>query len=249
MNYDFIKDEEELQRFIDGVVPELEAEESFLLILGARKKYLNEAEQSDFALTGTDVFRREVISKKENIRPRVEELCVEQGLYRDRKGKPLPEHCFSVYLTINPRSQRKAAVALAKEIADRLYDGQRIRLERMAKSQLHKAISRKIFLDLDVDPTGGDDAMEVVHQIRSVLGSTPHQVIKTRTGAHVIVQTKRLDPSIKKTFYRDIQTISRRMEGEIEVRNDAMLPLPGTSQGGVAPKWIQFEVDTEMGLR
>ena len=249
MNYDFIKDEEELQRFIEGVVPELEAEESFLLLLGARKKYLREEERDRFVLTGTDVFRREVISKKEDIRSRVEELCVRRGLYRDRKGNPLPEHCFSFYLTINPRSQRKAAVALVKEIADRLYNGQSIRLERMAKSQLHQAVSRKIFLDLDVDPSGSDDAMGVVHQIRSVLGSTPHQVIKTRTGAHVVVQTKRLDPGVKQTFYRDVQAISRSMEGEIEVRGDAMLPLPGTSQGGVAPRWVQFEADAATGHR
>ncbi|HEX9952147.1 MAG TPA: hypothetical protein VGB53_10290 [Rubricoccaceae bacterium] len=234
--YDFLRDEDELTRFVDGVVPDLGDDECLLLLLMARRKYLTEDERPTYALGNSAVFRRDIIRSKDQILSRVREMCVERGVYLDRDGRPLPDHAFSVYLTVNPRSERKAAVATVKEITDRLYDGQRIHLDDLVKSQLHQSVARKVFLDFDIDPEGDDDLAGIIARIRGALGSTPAHVITTRTGAHVVVETKGIDPSVKNTFFREVSEIGKGMSGAVEVHNDAMVPVPGTCQGGVMPK-------------
>ena len=234
--YDFLRDDAEVQAFVDRVVPDLDDDEALVLLLMARRKYLSPEEREAFSLGDTVVLRRETLSRKEDLAQRVRRLSAHHGAYVDRDGRPLPEHVFGVYLTANPRSQRKAALATLKELADQLYDSQRIRVEQVAASQLHKAASRKPYLDFDVDVADDDDLDVIVEEIQSCLGTTPCHVIETRGGAHVVVPTKQIDPAVKKSFYQAIAAIGKRMAGEIEVQNDAMLPVPGTWHGGVTPR-------------
>ena len=236
--YDFLRDKAELIRFVDTFVPDLADDEALLLLLIARRKYLTADEQQELSVGNSAVFRREVITRKDQIVSRVEQMCVRRGLYADRDGQPVPEHAFAVYLTSNPRSQRKAALATLKELADRLFEGQPLRVDETAVSQLHKAVARKPYLDFDVDAAKGDDIGAIVSEVQSALVSTPTTVIETRGGAHVVVETKKIDPSIKNSFYREISAIGGRMVGEIEVQSDGMLPVPGTSHGGVVPRML-----------
>lgn len=234
--YDFLRDASELDRFVELFIPDLGEDEALILMLMARRKYLSDKEQETLSIGNSVVFRREVVTRKEQIASRVEEMCVRRGLYTDREGNALPDHAFAVYLTVNPRSQRKAALATLKELADRLYENQPLRVDETAVSQLHKAAARKLFLDFDVDAGGSDDLSAVVGRVRAALGSTPTTVVETRGGAHVLVRTKEIDGAVKKSFYKDIQAVSREMSGEIEVQNDGMLPVPGTSHGGTIPR-------------
>ena len=235
-SYDILRDEAELQRFVDRFVPDLDEDEALVLLLLARSKYFSPEEREAFSLGNPAVLRRETVSSKESLVRRIRTLEVRRGAYVDREGRALPDHVFGVYLSTNPRSHRKAALATLQELADRLYDGQPVRVDAVATSQLHKAASRKVYLDFDVDIGEGDHLDAILDEIQTCLGATPCHVIETRGGAHVVVPTKQLDPAVKKTFYKDIASIGKRMAGEIEVANDAMVPVPGTCHGGVVPR-------------
>jgi hypothetical protein len=234
-HYEFLSDEGELELFVRTVLPEVSAEECFLLLLCARRKYLTAEEKAQFKLGEADALRREVVADRDQLLHRVKELCVPAGLYQDRNGRPLPAHAFAVYLTPNPRSYKKAAVATIGRLAQGLAEGQPLRLEALVKTEIHRAVSRKLYLDLDIDPAGGDDWQAVLGQVRAVLGQTPVHVVQTRNGAHVLVPTRRLDRAVKASFYQKLREVGKGMEGLLEIRGDAMIPIPGTIQGGRAP--------------
>jgi hypothetical protein len=233
--YDFLRDERELQAFVDLVLPEVTPSECFVLLLCARKKYLTEGEKVDFILGEADSLRREVVGDRGKLLHKVKELCVPSGLYKDRNGRPLPPHAFAVYLTPNPRSYKKAAVRTIAELAEGLAEGRPLRLESLVKTQIHRAASRKVYLDLDVDPAGRDDWQAVVASVKAILGETPAHVIRTRNGAHVLVPTRHLDKAVRQTFYKQLQGLGAGMDGLLEIRGDAMVPVPGTAQGGATP--------------
>jgi hypothetical protein len=235
MLYDFLRDERELECFADRVLPEVTADECFLLMLCARRKYLAEDEKAQLVLGEAASVRREIVSERGKLLQKVKELCVGTGLYKDRNGQPIPEHAFAVYVTPNPRSYRKAAVQIISELAEGLADGRPLRLERLVKTQIHRAVSRKLYLDLDIDPAGGDDWQVVAARARAILGQTPFHTIQTRGGAHLLVQTRQLDRAVKRTFYRQLRELGEGMAGLLEIRSDAMVPVPGTTQGGKMP--------------
>jgi hypothetical protein len=232
MFYDFLRDEQVLQSFVETVLPEVAVDECFLLILCARRKYLTDAEKAQLVLGEAASVRREVVSARDKLLHKVKELCVPSGLYKDRNGRCIPPHAFAVYVTPNPRSSKKAAVRMITELAEGLAEGRPLRLENLLKTQIHRAVSRKVYLDLDVDPAGGDDWQAIVAQARTIVGETPSHVIRTRNGAHVLVQTQQLDPAVKRTFYKQLRELGSSMEGLLEIRGDAMVPVPGTTQGG-----------------
>jgi hypothetical protein len=235
MQYDFLRDERELESFADRVLPEVTADECFLLLLCARRKYLSGDEKAELVLGEAASVRREVVSERGKLLQKVKELCVGSGLYKDRNGHPIPEHAFAVYVTPNPRSYKKAAVQIIAELAEGLADGRPLRLESLVKTQIHRAVSRKLYLDLDIDPAGGDDWQAVAARAREVLGKTPTHVIQTRGGAHLLVRTQQLDRDVKRTFYKQLRELGEGMAGLLEIRSDAMVPVPGTTQGGKTP--------------
>ena len=232
MTYDLLPSPDDLRAFVGAVVPDLTDDEALLLFLNARAKYLSDDERRALAMPSTLILRREVIARKEQITERVAHFCIREGHYTDRDGRPIPEHALAVYLTPNPRSQRKAALATLKALADGLFEDRPLRVVRTAVSSLHTSVSRKTYLDLDLDLGDGDDLDGLLARVREALGNTVAPVVHTRGGAHVLVETKTLDPAVKKTFYREIQEISGAMAGEIEIRSDTMVPVPGTRQGG-----------------
>src|SRR5262249_32643560 len=59
------------------------------------------------------------------------------------------------------------------ELAEGLAEGRPLPLERLGKTQLHPAVSRKGYLDLDIDPTRGDDWQAVAAPGRGGRGPTP----------------------------------------------------------------------------
>jgi hypothetical protein len=235
MLYNFLQSEEELRYFSDVVLPDLGEDECLVLMLCARRKYLTAAEKAELVLGDNAVLRREIVSAKAKLPLKVKELCTARDLYRDRNGRTIPEHGLAVYLTSNPRSHRKAAVQTITELVERLVQHRPFHLDSLVKTQIHRAISRKVYLDLDLDPAGGDDVEAVLGRIRAILGATPCHVIRTRSGAHVLVQTQHIDAAVKRTFYRQLKELGQSLEGLLEIRGDALVPVPGTFQGGAMP--------------
>ncbi len=107
------------------------------------------------------------------------------------------------------------------------------------KTEIHRSASRQPYLDRDVDAAGNDDVAAVVRDIRGILGKTPLAVVRTRGGAHVLVKRRQLDPAVKASFYGELQALGQRLDGLLEIRGDAMVPVPGSSQGGAVPRLLR----------
>src|SRR5262249_51155826 len=82
MQYDFLRDERELVSFAGKVLPEVTADECFLLLLCARRKYLSEEEKALLVLGEAASVRREIVSERGKLLQKVKELCVGKGLYK-----------------------------------------------------------------------------------------------------------------------------------------------------------------------
>lgn len=236
--YNFLLDEDELRKFHSTVLPELGQDEVRYLMVGSRRKYLTDAEKLIYNCNGTDMLKRVTIrsNKYEALRDGVLDFCVAKGRYRDKNGLSLPETSFTIYITPNARDCRRASVGIVQKITEGLLNPNTpLRLENMVLSEIHKYSTNKVYLDLDCDPDEGDDLGEVLTKIYEIIGNTNSHTIKTRSGAHVLVEKETIDPKIKNTFYKDIQKLSDSMQGCIEWIGDSMTPLPGTSQGGKMP--------------
>jgi hypothetical protein len=236
--YEFLIDEEELRKFHSTILPQLGQDEVFYLMLGARNKYLTDEEKPIYNMNGSDMIKRVTVrsNKYEEFRDKVLDFCVPKGRYRDKNDKPLPEHSFTLYVTPNPRDVRRASVGVVQKITEGLLNTNTpLKLENMMLSEIHKYSTNKVWIDLDVDPKGDDDLLKTLERLRVILGDTEYITVKTRSGAHMLVKKETIDPRIKNTFYKDIQSLSDTMEGEVEFKGDTMLPVPGCAQGGKMP--------------
>jgi hypothetical protein len=92
--YDFLRDEAELERFYSTILPQLEKDEVFYLMLGARNKYLKEEEKGQYNMNGSDMIRRVTVRKNDfkEFKNKILDFCVPKGRYTDKNGNPLPEH-------------------------------------------------------------------------------------------------------------------------------------------------------------
>ena len=118
---------------------------------------------------------------------------------------------------------------------------QRFNLDQIVLSAIHKSPSRKPFMDFDIDVKDPTNFEHTLKMVKRHLGKTKYHVIKTRGGAHVLVDKTTLDPNIKHTFYQGIKNDFKNMrevytiDGEIENLSDTMIPIPGCVQGGNVP--------------
>jgi hypothetical protein len=237
-SYNFLLDEDELKKFHATILQPLGQDELFYLMLGARNKYLTEEEKGIYNMNGSDMIKRVTVRSNdyEELRDKVLDFCVPLGRYKDKNGKPLPEHSFTLYMTPNPRDARRASVGIVQKITEGLLNTNTpLKLENMVLSEIHKYSTNKYWIDLDVDPKGDDDLMKTLETLYMILGDTKYITVKTRSGAHILVRKETLDKRIKNSFYKDIKAMSDGMEGEVEFKGDTMLPVPGCAQGGKMP--------------
>jgi len=234
-----LKNENELERFLRDVIFPLNKNEAYCIMLGARKKYLKSEEKELYNMNGTDMLRRFILKgpnkpSVDTIRQIIYEWS--HGNFTDKNGKKIPEHAFTIFLTVNPRSQEKASLDTIRQLTEALYRGATINLESLVKTNLHKNASEKYFMDFDVDIDDGEDREKILHSVLNELGDTKSHVIMTRGGYHILIDKRQIDPKIKNTFYKAITGL--QFKGEVEVKNDSMVPLAGCSCGGTIVKML-----------
>ena len=238
--YNFLLDEDELKKFHSTILPDLGQDEVFYLMLGARNKYLTEEEKGIYNMNGSDMIKRVTVrsNKYEELRDKVLDFCVPKGRYKDKNGLALPEHSFTLYITPNARDVKRASVSVVQKITEALLNPNTpLKLENMMLSEIHKYSTNKVYMDFDVDPKGKDDLNYILEEIYKELGNSKYHVVKTRSGAHVLLEKSTIDPKVKNTFYKYISGMRHRLilEGDVEVKGDTMLPVPGCAQGGKMP--------------
>lgn len=225
MNYKIILDDDKLKEFIDWL-PDLNINEKFYLALFARKKYCAEVK---YIKTDKAQVKR-ALTTKENLYYKIKQMEVPLNSYV-LKDITIPQEALALYISVNPRCMEKGTRQSLIKFANLLalkYNGYNPVAE--ALSEVHKAVSRKIYFDYDFDNVNLESTIE---QIRKVLPEDAFKTIITKNGFHVLVELKKIDKKLSHTWYHGMSKI----EG-CDVRGDNLIPVVGCTQGGFTPKFL-----------
>lgn len=235
MNYKLINDEEILKDFINWL-PRLEQDECLYGCLFARSKYAkNEDGSNKFPHIKTDKaqLKRFTISKKHDLFDKLKQLECPIGSYKTKDGDDIPQESLAVYLTINPRSQKKALFDLSKRLIQILEsDGHNYNVHQEALSAIQRSKSRTFYVDFDLDEPSEQHLYSIKNYLINPEACT---WLQTRGGYHLLVDPLRVSEKYKKTWYNGIKGLSSI---DKTAGNDTMIPIPGTFQGGFTPRFV-----------
>jgi hypothetical protein len=226
MNYKIINDEQKLRDFINWL-PELEPHETYVINLFARNKYCKDichinsdkAQMKRFATTKDWMFRK------------IKQLESEVGTYW-QQAIPIPQEALALYITVNPRSQVKAAKNLLVKLADLItkpYNSYNVSAEAM--SELQKATSRKIYFDIDIDD---EQVLDIKGELKGKINEDAVTFLITKNGLHVLVELNKIAEEYRKTWWNDLN----KLPGADVKGSDAMIPVPGCTQGNFTPYFL-----------
>ncbi|GAB4419763.1 MAG: hypothetical protein OHK0039_32510 [Bacteroidia bacterium] len=151
--YTLIADPDRLRAFIDWL-PALAQGEVFHVSLMARDKYATPGSR----LRGT-VQLCCFTATQEHFYEKIAQLACPLGSYTFQ-GEAMPQAALALYINPNPRSLERAAKQSLICLAERItqpYDGYNPHSEVLTEVQ--KAVSRKLYFDLDFDGVSPEDLM------------------------------------------------------------------------------------------
>lgn len=230
MNYKIIKDEKILKDFINWL-PDLQPEEKYYLCLFARNKYCK-----DLVHIKTDKAQlKRFVSDKSRLIEKIRQLEVAVGCYK-QKDKVVPEEALALYITPNPRNMWKASVNTMVKIAQCMRDTNTLmNPHQEALSEIQKAKSRTCFVDFDIDQENEEKLKAYIEEAWDYINKDAVTILKTRGGAHLLVEPSKVAPEFKNKWYQNISRI-----GDVDQTGDQLIPVPGTSQGMFIPHFINL---------
>ena len=232
MEGSLIYDENEIRRFITGVIKPLEDDEVYILLLAARKKYSADVSASQ------EVVHRDIIrdSDPNRMLRKIRRITNVQGIYTNKNtNQEMDPEAFVLYVLADPRSMIKGYTEFVSAIEKWQYDslkGENKNLEYYRKldvklfGAIHRSRSRSHYFIVDIDKK--DEA--ILEKVTDLLKGHIRWVSETHGGYHLIVDKNKNSGII---VYEKI----RGME-YVEILKDSMTPLPGTLQGGFGVKGI-----------
>ena len=222
MNYKIITDEDELREFIKWL-PELKIDETYYVCLFSRKKYCQELKSDKNQL-------KRFTSNKEFLYSKIKQLECEIGSYT-QCGNPRPQEALALYISINPRSYEKAAKNSLKKLADLIttkYNGYNPHQEVL--SQIQTACGTKHYIDFDFDIKDNSELHPLYVHIFNNINKEAINIIQTRGGFHLLIDTAKITKEFEKTWYQNISKIQA-----CDLRGNNIIPVPGCTQGGFTP--------------
>lgn len=226
MNYQIIKNKNALLRFIDWL-PDLETNEQFYGCLFARKKYC-----PDLLDNRDKTQLKRFLSTKERLYHKIKQLEVEIGAYQ-LSGKAAPQQSLVLYINPNPRNLITATYDTIINLTTLLKKGKsNFNPHKEVLNCIQRAIGRKVYLDFDVDTKDID-----LTKLKVIINPSCLTIVETRGGYHILVKLAALDPKYKKTFYKNICEMGADQIG------DQLLPVPGCTQGGFVPHFVNIAED------
>ena len=229
MNYQIVKDEAMLKSFIDWL-PELEPNEKYYFCLFARNKYCKELTH----IKSDKAQLKRFVTDKSRMFMKIKQLEVPLGCYMQREF-PVPEEALALYMTPNPRNMMKATVntmvKLAQSIRDQNID---MNCHQEALSEIQKAKSRTCYVDFDIDQKESG-TLDTIKRLIDPLLDTPAKILETRGGYHVLIDPETVRVSEKNKWYNTI-----KIGLSADVTGDNMIPVPGCTQGGFIPHFVNL---------
>ena len=224
MNYQVIVDDVEFQKFVEWLPP-LEKEECHYAALLARDKYIRDLGIGTF--NSDKHLCSRFVTNTERLLLKLKQCETGVGNY-SVKGIEIPQQALAAYMTINPRSQTKAAKWLLKRLADVVADGeQNVNVYQESLTAIHKSIGRKLFVDVDFDNV---PLAPTVRMMSGFINSDAVKILETRGGFHAIIRLDAIEDKFVKSWYKNITSLDGA-----DIAGDTLIPIPGTHQGGFVP--------------
>lgn len=225
MNYQIITDEAALISFINSVLPDLQPNEQFYGCLFARKKYCRDVPwiKSDKAQL------KRFTSTKEKLLSKIRQLECPIGSYAHREGA-IPQEALALYLSPNPRDLWKATLKGIGKLALMVEnDNKNANPHQELLSVIQQTKSRTVWVAFDID----SKEPLVEDRINAALDGciSCRLLLETRGGYHVLVRPELVPVTVKTSWHRTLAAMA-------DVTGDAMIPIPGTYQGGFTPRFI-----------
>lgn len=224
--YTIITDQKKFDDFVEWL-PELQNHEAYYLTLLARRKYHESASNDKVAL------KRFVATSKNYLVNKVRQLELPDGLYVNRDGVPVHQDALALYVSLNPRSLKLAQRTLLKRLVDVAIDPANMQNPNaLALSEIQKAKSRSAYIDFDFD-IADTNIVDTTRQIEAIIGKKAVTFLRTRGGFHALVLPKAASEHGPKKWHNAISALPG-----CDVVGDSLIPVPGSSQGGFTPHFI-----------
>jgi hypothetical protein len=218
MNYQIVKDEELLKRFIDWL-PELQDNEMYYVSLFARKKHYN-------VLPSDKSQLKRFTSTKDMLFSKIKQLECEIGCYK-YYDIVIPNDALSLYISPNPRNLEKAtqkAIVELQKLSWKKYNGYNPQSEVLSAIQVSGGTTH--FFDFDFDHVDLESTLKEIDKL--IPGK--YTVLQTKGGFHILVEVAKLTPREKKIYYQISKLPGADVRGE-----DNLMPVVGCTQGGFVP--------------
>lgn len=235
MFYEIIKNEEELDKFLN-FLPDLQEGEKFMVALFARNKF-----KKTEGLTADKTQIKRFTCTKKNIKQKLRQLEVKLGNFTfEKNGQffPINQESLVVYITPNPRDmygsveQLDYEMALARKQKRKIYN-----IHAQALSCIQTTASRKLFYDWDLDIKPGEVFtvedlsiwLDGKINIEAVKG-----IVQTRGGFHILVSLEDISKEFSKNWFNNF---TNKLDPRIEImaNKDNMIPIPGCVQSDTYP--------------
>jgi hypothetical protein len=232
MNYKLLFDENELDKFLNILPDDDDKDIVYLLSLFARKKYDTTGKMSN-----DKSQLKTVLTRKADIKKKIKQLETPIGSYI-HKDFPVPQESLALYIMPNPRSHRTTGLNMLAELSKKVRDGHDINPKALMNSmyQVSPSLKNKKFFDVDVDlskdATYKDISIltELIKPIEDAVN-----IVVTRGGFHLLLD---IDKVSFKNWYMHLNTFKDE-NISVMMNGDALVPLPGCTQGGFIPKLIK----------
>ncbi|WP_196888337.1 hypothetical protein [Aureivirga sp. CE67] len=236
MNYKIIANEEELLKFIHWL-PELEEGEKYYLALFSRKKYCETLIQSS---DKTQLKR--FVTEKDRFYNRLRQLEIPVGAWKLKNGEDVPQESLALYITINPRSMKKATEMMGKKCWDLMSRGN-YNVHAEALSCIQKSKSRTCFIDFDIDTKEIDLDLQWLNE---EIGEANYEILETRGGYHIMVNPTQASAFRQEKFGDKNWHVKIQKKYPVDQSGDQLVPVPGSYQGGFVPRFIKKTLSVEI---
>lgn len=222
MHYTIIKDEDKFKSYIE-ILPELEEDECFYVVLLSRRKYLPGQPNS------TTPLARFVCSKKSML-DKVRQLECPIGSHKV-KGVEVVQEALALYLMPNPRSKIKATFNLIVDLTTALRDKHTgLNPLSYVDNSLNRAKSRSVYTILDIDlPINENELTE----LSKIIGN--YDCIKTNGGYHILIQPLKAFEHGGKKWHVNMEEFLKDNAITYDQKGDLLSPIPGCVQGQHIP--------------
>lgn len=221
MNYEIIKNESQLDDFIQWL-PELKNDEKYMIFLFARKKYCP-------SLSTDKAQLKRVLSDKDRIKEKIRQMEIAIGEYKV-DGETIPQQALALYITANPRSLTKAMRSQVKSLVDAICENKYMNVVSEALTAVHQSLGTNWFKDFDFD---GVDLESTLVEMEKVINLSAVHFVRTRGGFHALVEMTAIEPQFNKLWYMGLSRING-----CDVRGDNLIPVVGCVQSEFVPYFI-----------